>query len=401
MLDRTKIERVCDRIIRVSIFIFTASMPFSITLTQSAFGLALLAWIAKMISRKTILIRKTALDLPFLMYLAAEVISLIFSINVPNAVVYFKRMLLIPMVYLVANNVTDQKLMRRLISVFILSVSMYSLWGIVSYVYNPTVRVRHIQNSMTTGGMTMIGTIICLSSFLYEINVQRKLLFGAAALVNWVCLLLTFTRGSWLGLGFAMIILLGLTNRKLLLSVPAAIVVLYLLLPNSVVERGKSIFDPKQPTIALRWMWWKTGWKIIEDHPITGVGDIATGNIYAKYMPPESKEIVGHFHNNFVQIGVTLGIVGIMAFSFLMIRIFYLELSIFKHIRQKAKFPTGTALGSLAVFVAFNVNGLFEWNFGDAEIVTLLWFTVGLSIAVKQLRPSHQVSSEQNHKTLA
>jgi hypothetical protein len=39
-------------------------------------------------------------------------------------------------------------------------------------------------------------------------------------------------------------------------------------------------------------------------------------------------------------------------------------------------------LASLAVFLAFNLNGFFEWNFGDAEVITIVWFVMGLALAV-------------------
>jgi hypothetical protein len=38
-------------------------------------------------------------------------------------------------------------------------------------------------------------------------------------------------------------------------------------------------------------------------------------------------------------------------------------------------------LGALAAFIGFLFAGLGEWNFGDQEIVTMLWFTLGLNIA--------------------
>lgn len=43
------------------------------------------------------------------------------------------------------------------------------------------------------------------------------------------------------------------------------------------------------------------------------------------------------------------------------------------------------SLGALGVFVGFLVAGLFEWNFGDHEIMTLVWATVGLSLASGRL----------------
>jgi hypothetical protein len=32
----------------------------------------------------------------------------------------------------------------------------------------------------------------------------------------------------------------------------------------------------------------------------------------------------------------------------------------------------------------FHVNGLFEWNFGDSEIIMLIWATVGMALAAEK-----------------
>jgi hypothetical protein len=42
-------------------------------------------------------------------------------------------------------------------------------------------------------------------------------------------------------------------------------------------------------------------------------------------------------------------------------------------------------LGALASYLGFQVNGLFEWNFGDAEIAMLLWLTVGLALSAQKI----------------
>jgi DNA helicase HerA-like ATPase len=39
-------------------------------------------------------------------------------------------------------------------------------------------------------------------------------------------------------------------------------------------------------------------------------------------------------------------------------------------------------LGFTGVFTSFLVAGLTEWNFGDHEIITLIWFHLGLMFAM-------------------
>ena len=145
-------------------------------------------------------------------------------------------------------------------------------------------------------------------------------------------------------------------------------------------NRFASIIDPYHDTNLERIQQWKTGWKILMDHPLFGVGDIDLIKTYAEYKDYYLKENFGHLHNNYVQFLVILGFVGFAAVMFMLISIFKLHLKIFRAVKS-VEFISSYSLGAFAVFVGFLVSGLAEWNFGDQEIITMVWFTLGLNIA--------------------
>jgi O-antigen ligase len=127
---------------------------------------------------------------------------------------------------------------------------------------------------------------------------------------------------------------------------------------------------------------WTTGWRMFLDYPIVGTGDIDLKELYLQYTIPIDPDEGGHLHNNFVQLLVTLGIVGFMAVVAIFVRMVLYELSVFRQVRERP-IAESIALGAIAIFIGFQINGLFEWNFGDQEIVVLLWFSLGLVIAVE------------------
>jgi hypothetical protein len=43
------------------------------------------------------------------------------------------------------------------------------------------------------------------------------------------------------------------------------------------------------------------------------------------------------------------------------------------------------AVGFLACAIGFMINGLAEFNFGDSEPTTIIWFIVGLALASQRL----------------
>ncbi len=141
-----------------------------------------------------------------------------------------------------------------------------------------------------------------------------------------------------------------------------------------------SIFDPNHNTNMERLTQWGIGLKILSDYPIFGVGDIDLKKIYSEYKEYYHKENFGHLHNNYVHVLVILGIFGFAVFIFLLYKILMLNIKIYGSLKERS-FASSFALGTIGVFTAFLISGLAEWNFGDQEIITMVWFTVGLNIA--------------------
>lgn len=145
-------------------------------------------------------------------------------------------------------------------------------------------------------------------------------------------------------------------------------------------NRLASMFDIYHDTNFERLSIWKTGIRIFKDHPIIGVGDIDLGDYFRTYKDYFFKENYGHLHNNFLQWLVTLGIVGFVVIIFLMYKIFIKLIRIYKNYTNNS-LASSVALGTLAGFVAFLIAGLGEYNYGDQEIITVVWFLIGLNLA--------------------
>jgi len=382
--DRRHIDRRLVQIIRWSLYIFAAAMPFAIALTQIAVGVALLAWLGRLIYTRAVKWPRLGVEWGFIAFIAAELLACAFSTDLGQNVIYLKRLLLIPIVYLVAANGTGREELRRLGVIFVASIMLYSTWGIISYFLNPAVRVRHIQNSMTAGGITMVGAVTAAAFAVRLRETRSRLLMLLAAAVILGCLILTSTRGSWVGFFAAALLILLVQNRRLVWALPLLILAFYLLQPRDFAWRMRHMFDPAWGTNAKRIHWWSVGWEIFKDHPLVGIGDVGTTSMYARYAPAGEKELVGHFHSNYVHIAVTLGAIGLAAFLF-MTALLLVRLAQSLRARIGARdWGGGWTLAALAVLVAFSLNGFFEWNFGDQEIITMVWFTTGMGLG--QLR---------------
>lgn len=149
-------------------------------------------------------------------------------------------------------------------------------------------------------------------------------------------------------------------------------------------SRFSSIYDPYHPSNIERINQIKVAFRIFRENPFFGVGNIDFNELYKKYREPFDKYTYGHLHNNYTHMLATLGIFGFIIFIVLIIRIFFIHLETIK-ISQQKNFYNIFAKGLLASFVGICTSGLFEYNFGDHEIATMLWFTVGMSLTIQKL----------------
>ena len=144
-------------------------------------------------------------------------------------------------------------------------------------------------------------------------------------------------------------------------------------------------------TIKMRINLWQVGWKIFNDYPLTGCGFRCVDLIHDQYPDPYTEqhpEFAGHgsikhlrgMHNNFMQLAVDTGILGLTAW--LGIRVCF-----FRLLYQRAKalgrdhHECWVIFGSAAVAIAFILAGFFETNLYDSEVAMLLYFIMALPIA--------------------
>src|SRR5206468_9785808 len=240
---------------------------------------------------------------------------------------------------------------------------------------------------------------------------DRRWRIAAFALLTLLApaLLGSYTRSAWIGTLVAFGVLLGFTRARWLAGLAALVVVLLLVLPHGYRERALSAFDPSNPWNVERVHLWTAGWRIFQAHPITGVGLQDLHPWIERYHPPGPHEQHGHLHSIYVQIGASMGIVGLAAFTWLAIGLFRTAghrlrrdlragpgpqpIEVAAAVPAGAVEPPGTdgigialRLAAVAAITGFLAAGLFEWNFGDEELLDLLFTLVGLAFAASGWR---------------
>jgi O-antigen ligase len=256
-------------------------------------------------------------------------------------------------------------------------------------------RADPLAGYMTGGGLLMLAALVLLAALL-TIGVRRRrswlgVALGAALAVALLCLVLTLTRSAWLGFLAGAAVIFALARPRWLPALGAAAVAGALLLPGTLQSRLLSAFAPDDPGNVQRVEMWRTGWQWILDEPVTGRGDRDLKNAYREHHADRPDvEIQGHLHSNPIMFAVLWGLPGLVLALGLLLTALRSLWRRWRELRAAAgrappdaegDLDRAWCVGALGAWTGMNVAGLFEWNFGDAEISLLLWLIVGLGLA--------------------
>jgi O-antigen ligase len=393
-----------ERAAALSFLLLAAALPWSIapmSITVVLCGtLTLAAWWSRGGARWV----RTPIDFPALGWLAALVVATMASQDPSHSVGRITKGLLLAVVPVAAYHGRDPKLARRAVAVLLISAAIASIYALTKFVAQGgafPVRVRGaVGHPLTYGGQVML--LATLAGALALRMRDRRWRIAALALLTLLApaLLGSYTRSAWIGTLVAFGVVLALTRARLLAALAALVVLLLVVLPSGYRNRALSAFDPQSPWNVERVQLWSAGWRMFQDHPITGVGLQDLHPWIERYHSPEPHEPHGHLHSVYVQIGATMGIVGLAAFAWLAVGLFRTaghrllgDLRLDRGVASPTG-PPGSAgtwdlgiairLAAVAALAGFLVAGLFEWNFGDEELLDLLFTLVGMAFAASR-----------------
>jgi O-antigen ligase len=247
---------------------------------------------------------------------------------------------------------------------------------------------------MTWGALCVMFMAVTLQIASASPNRRERWLAWGTLIPQTFAMLLSLVRGAYLGFAAGVVYLLRsywangrLLVRKILPALLVLIVAFAFLTPDVVRQRIALIFDLKYHSTQVRLVQWKYALKIAADHPILGVGWRDMLPLVRQYVPADVAVAeqarydifhIGHFHNNYVMILTCFGFTGLIAFLWLLAAV-WRQLG---RAVQRADTEQGRLIvhASRAAMVGFLVAGFFDWTFGDAEVITMFWFVIGMGL---------------------
>ena len=339
---------------------------------------------------------RTPIDLPALGWVAALLLASLFALDPAGSWPNVKKGLLLAVVPMAAYHARDERTARRALAALLLSAVVATIYALVRFAHDGgafPARVRGIVgHPLTYGGQAMFLLSLCAA---IALRVRDRRWRGGAiavALLVAPALLGSFTRSAWIGTLVSFTVIVARTKARWLPLLGAAALVALLLLPAGYRARALSSLDFRSSWNVERLLLWDAGLGMFRDHPVTGVGLQDLHPLIERYRKPGATEPHGHLHNVVVQVGATMGIVGLVALAGLWVGFARTAMA-----RPSAGTPSpsspdssafgaavrNAALGALAGFV---VAGLFEWNLGDEELLDFLTVLVGIAFAARDWR---------------
>lgn len=191
-----------------------------------------------------------------------------------------------------------------------------------------------------------------------------RVVFGLLMGTTLVCLLLTHSRGAWVGAGVAGVCVLIFGNRdaRLVMVGMAAILGLVFLMVPSVGERFLLSFQKGGDVGRIEI--WEATIHMIKDSPIVGHG---LGNFYSVFPEYSANKAGFYAHNCFLQIFAETGILGLVSFMWILFEVFL------KALKYIAKDKNGLVIGLTAALVAYLGHCLFDTPFYSVKLSLLFW----------------------------
>jgi len=393
------------------------SILFSIALSQFLLGLALVLLLASKQQRQF-----PPIQLPLSLFVLLTLIAVALSANPVAGLVQIRKFFVFGMVLTMASTYQTIVHVSWTIAAWGLVGAVSALLGIGQFVHR--YRQAHQTASdyyefyldsrmtglashwMTFGGELMIVLLMLAAVLLFAIDNKSRILAAAVLPLLGLALILGLTRGIFLaGVPAGVLYLLWNWKRWSLAFVPLVGLILFWASPPHVKERVSSVVQPHgmDDSNQRRVILTRTGIAMIRAHPWFGLGPEQIGPQFLQYVPPDvprplPKGWYGHLHNVYLQYAAERGIPALLVMLWLLAKIM---VDLHGTARRLRSYPAAWVLyGAVAAEAGVLVEGFFEYNLGDSEVLTMFLAAVTCGYVLKRSAELPRAGTPSVHQLL-
>lgn len=403
----------------------------------------LMLWGFNVLKKEEFKIISNPLNIPVFSFIIICVLSLIWSNNPFVSLKELPLFLAGPLLYFViVNNIYNEQQINRIIGAVIITGTLFGIYGILQYNgidfsfwignYGRGKVFGLFGNAGYFAEYLILPLPITISLFLVSKNKMIKGLLLVGILTMATTIALTFTRTPYLSLVISFIFMLLLfvisqgerlfkENKKLFIIISLAIIIIIALIvvPNPLNKPGTIISKIKERTsvtqltqsysIKRRIATWKFTVLMIKDRPLlgSGIGSFKYNSLryQAKFFDQGDNRalypygIADKTHNEYLQLWVELGIIGLIIFIWLIFAYFNYGLKILK--REKDRYKQGVIIGLMGSVMAFLIDSIFWFPLHHSFTSFLFWLCLGLLVVMDLKEDKAVYKSKSNKKRIS
>ena len=319
------------------------------------------------------------------------------SLPVGLLTVFFTLFTLLPL-----NSVGSRSQLERMVRLVVLGGVLVALYGILQYIFRFGYQSDAWVDSSMFGGISfrvvstlenpnMLGQYLVLmiplggACLLNAAEKKERWFWLGCCGVLCACMLLTFSRGGWLALLVAALVFAVLINPRLLMLAPFALLVLYFVLPDTIIQRFTSIGNLSDHSTSYRVSIWLGSLRMLADYWLCGIGpgNAAFNTVYPAYSYDEI--VTPHSHNLLLQITADAGICAVVLFCVILF-CYFRWLCAALHREQKTGKGRMYHIAFISGVAGFMVQAMTDFSFYNYRVMFVFWVYLALGMAAARWR---------------
>jgi O-antigen ligase len=373
-------------------------LPWSLAGMQIIMGLLVLTTIVINITHRRSPIIYHPIYIFFGLYLFMGLITVLTTDNMYIALrSAFNNDWVILCVPFIASIYLPDKWKKYVLITLLISATIAGLYGIVQffdgfdYIRNkPLGQLGRFFRS--TGGYSSFfafaGNLLFVFAFAYTLvlfskkNSRLFKLYLFSTIIILLGVIGSQTRSAWLGLVF--IILLGtfIKSKKYFIYALVVLfissVIVFLIFPD-IQARFTSIFSAAQNEGRLNI--WHTSWIIFKENWLVGIGHGNFEFYFEKFKVPGFYDAGGHAHNDYLNVAVLNGVLGLITWMGMWIAWFYYSIRAYR-LPERSDFEKTILISAMLGVSGILIAAFFQCYYTDLENNIFWWFVALMALQI-------------------
>lgn len=363
-------------------------------------GWTMLALIIKSITDENFKWKREGVGAALILFLAVLLVSCIFSFSMKSSIkVWMMYLVLVSFYFVIINTINTREQLSGLLRLFVISGALVALYGVMQYVFGWTTTNAWIDEEMfedetmrvfsTLANPNVLGEYLLLvlpvsaAFFLKDkVNTLSKWIYLGITGLLFLCLILTQSRGCWLGFMVSVVLFITFYEGRWWALVPLVLCIVPFVIPHTIVERLSSIGNLDDSSTSYRVYIWMGAIGMLRHYLAGGIGmgEGAFNEVYPFFS--YNAIIAPHSHNTFLQLLVEGGIPALAVFAAAMAVFFISARNIYNR-RDKKSFNSAMTLALGVGVFGFLFQSMFDYTFYNYRVLAIFFMVLAMTMSFR------------------